>query len=278
MERIMTTRRSHLVRDLAITLMLLAVLTVVISVWRTGLPGGSSTPGSAPTPSAPTATDLEGPPQPAADGYEYLVTEERYVLLQDDGTTEIQQRRRESWRASDGWAWARQTGTDPGSFIFEPAADWRAVRRAKPDAAALEKIMRDTVSGVPTSKIVNAEFNFVSALLGVETLPAGALPRDYREALIAALAINKGIAVTQHVSDPLGRDATRIDLTDADDPNLTQSLFLDRSYQYLAYRAETRGSTEQGSRIVTERRHVAKIPEDLLVTLGNERVTKALWK
>lgn len=257
--------------------MLLTIVAVLISAWRGGLPGGSSSPKPATTTSVPAGPEVEAPSQPAGDGYEYLVTEERYVLLQEDGKTEIQQRRRESWRANDGWAWARQTGSDPGRFIFEPDTDWQVVRRAKPDAAALEQVMRDTVSGVPSSKVVNAEFNFVSGLLGVETLPAGSLPKDYREALVAALAMNGGIAVTRHVSDPLGRDSTRVSFTDAEDRNLTQSLFLDRGYQYLAYTAEARGSAEQGSRIVTERRHVGKIPEDLLVALGSERVTKAMW-
>lgn len=272
------TRRSHWVRDLAITLLLLSVGLVLVGAWRGGLPGGSSTPTHAPTTPASVHPDVEAPAQPAADGYEHLVTEERYVLVQDDGKTEIQQRRRESWRATDGWTWARQTGSDPGSFIFEPDTDWKVVRRAKPDAAALKQVMRATVTGAPSAKVVNAEFNFVSGLLGVESLPAGSLPTNYREALIAPLAMNDEIAVTRHVQDPLGRDSTRITLTDSDDPNLTQSLFLDRGYRYLAYTAAVKGSAERGSRVITKRDHVDKIPADLLVALGSERVAKAIWK
>lgn len=278
MEGMEKTRRSQWVRDLAITLLLLSVGVVLVAAWGGGLPGGSSTPTPAPTTSASVRPEVEEPAQPAAEGYEHLVTEEHYVLIQDDGKTEIQQRRRESWRATDGWTWARQTGSDPGSFIFEPDTDWKVVRRAKPDAAALEQVMRDTATGAPSSKVVNAEFNFVSGLLGVESLPAGSLPTNYREALIAALAMNDEIAVTQHVLDPLGRDSTRITLTDSDDPNLTQSLFLDRGYQYLASTAAAKGTAERGSRVITRRDHIDKIPADLLVALGSERVTKANWK
>lgn len=61
-------------------------------------------------------------------GYEYTVRRERYIVRQDaTAPLEVQFRLRESWRAADGWAWARQTGDEPAQFIFAPDTDWSAL-------------------------------------------------------------------------------------------------------------------------------------------------------
>lgn len=271
--------RSHSDRGLVVALATLFVVAL-IAAWGDGL-AGRIRPNDAPASRESETSSSharEVPSQPSLDGYEYLVTTERYVIRGQNGGTEIQERRRESWRTGDGWAWARQTGNDPGRFIFKPNTDWTRLRAARAEGPELKEVMRQAMTGVPPSKVDDAEFNFVVDLLGVETLPTGSLPKDYRRALVAVLASNDGVTVTPHVADPLGRDSIQVRLVGNEDrPGVMQSLFLDQEYRYLAYAAKDEGSSEQGSRIVTERRQVSRIPQDLLTRLGNERVEKALW-
>lgn len=269
-------RRSYF--DWYIVIMLLLLTLTVLLVLgggkvltkRSSSAGGSPDPASA-SRSAPAATV---PSQPGPDGYEYRVTEERYVVQQQTGQFEVQNRRRESWRTSDGWAWARQTGSDPGRFIFSPNVDWKPIRAAQPDVRDLTQVMRKTLAAVPASELVSAEFNFVNDLLGSETLPLASLPAEYRRAIIATLANNDGVEVRRHVLDPKGRNSTQVRLNN---PKFSISLYFDRDDRYLAYIASAVGSEERASRIVTERRQVSQIPQDLLQSVGSERVEKAIW-
>ena len=112
--------------------------------------------------------------QPSRSGFEYLVTEESYVVIQEDGRKEVQQRRRESWRADDGWAWARQTGDEPGRFIFQPYPEWELVTAAPPDALEQQQVLQRAVAGAPVAHAFGAQSNFVVDLRSVETSPAGA--------------------------------------------------------------------------------------------------------
>lgn len=285
-------RRQHLARDLIIALVVfMAVAFAVLAVWGGGVrvPNSESAPTRSETSSAPEGTNpaQEGtgsepggpaPPQPAPNGYVYTLTVERYVVPAQNGEMEVQQQRRESWRADDGWAWARQTGDDPGRFIFKPDTEWKLIRNAQPQAAEMKQIMQEKMGGVPPSEVDQAEFNFVVDLLGVETLPVGSLPKDYRRALVDALSRNGDVTVTHHASDPRGRKSTRITLRDADRPDVvTRSLYLDQQNRYLANQTEVSGSDEQGSRIVIARRQAEQIPKDLLNVLGSDRVEKAMW-
>lgn len=264
------------------TLILLVVVALVLLVFlgprNIAVFGGSSTDrGTVPTESV-SASTVPAPQQPNSDGYEYVVTEEQYAVRQTAGEFETQRRRRESWRATDGWAWARQTGDDPGQFIFSPEANWRRVRDARPDAADLKQVMRNTFPGLSAKEFGSAEFRFVYDLLGAETLPAQALPTNYRKALIDALAVNDETSVIQDVPDPLGRNSRQVSFTETQDvTNLTQSLHLDQDYRFLAYITNDRISGERGSRVVVERHRASRIPEELLVAVGSERVENTIW-
>ena len=269
-------RRSHFDWYIVIMLLLLTLAVVVALGGGKALTKRSPSAGGLP---APASASLSTPPatvpsQPGVDGYEYRITEERYVVQQQTGQFEVQNRRRESWRASDGWSWARQTGSDPGRFIFSPNVDWKPIRAAKPDARDMTQVMRRTLAAVPASEFLSAEFNCVNDLLGSETLPPESLPAEYRRAIIAALANNDGVEVRLHVLDPNGRNSTRVRLSN---PKFSISLYFDRDDRYLAYAASAVGSEERASRIVTERRQVSQIPQDLLQAVGSERVEKAIW-
>lgn len=278
MDGMTEARRPHTGWILAAVLLMLLVLFVLLGVSRGSLPGLTTLPGQNPSGSSGSqnpSPPVDVAPQPDPGGYEYRVTEERYVVLQSAGELQVQQRRRESWRASDGWTWARQTGDDPAQFIFTPDVGWQQIRRAQPQAADQQRVMRKALQGVSRSELANAQFNFVNDALGSETLPASSLPTNYRKALVAALARNDGVTVTRHVPDPVGRDSIRISLTA---PESTVHIYLDRDYQYLAYTGIAKGSGESASKIVSERRRVTKVPNELLSVLGSERVEKAMWR
>lgn len=246
----------------------MVVVLALIFVWRV------TTQELVPSPVPSTLTGPV-PTQPGVGGYLYQVTEERYVVRGQSGELETQERRRESWRAADGWTWARQTGYDPAKFIFAPDPNVEAIKRTAPTVGDVEKAMDKILAAVPQNEMVKAKFNFVSDLIGSESLPAEALPRSYRKALVGVLYSSAGVDVAEGVLDPLGRRAIRIQLTGAAS---TISIYLDQGYQYLAYVGTAPDSAETASRVVTERRQVAMVPDDLLAKLGSERVVKAEWE
>ena len=210
--------------------------------------------------------------QPSASGYEYTFADEHYLVQQDDGHLEVQSRRRESWRAPDGWTWARQTGTDPGRFIFPPSTEWKPVQAERATAADQERVLRRAVEGTKGGATASAKFGFVQDLLGSETVPGSALPKTYRQALVGALSRADDVDITAHAADPQGRDSIRVTLIRS---GSTQSLYLDHNYAYLAYTTSTAGTGEEGSRVLVNKRHVDTVPSDLLLQLGNARVEKA---
>lgn len=224
-------------------LMLVAaiLLALLVAFWpNPATPGVSRRPpqvppssGTGTTPPAPSSSPARGAvSQPDLSGYEYRVSTERYLVRQQDGQLEVQDRRRESWRAGDGWVWARQIGSDPGRFIFAPTNERRAIRAARPTTAAQQRVLHTMVGTAKTStEVTQAEYGFVEQLLSTENLPDSALPQAYRSALLGALATNDGVTTTKHVNDPAGRDATRISWTSGP---LTMSLYLDRDDNYLA--------------------------------------------
>ena len=252
---------------------------LLIVLWPKATPR-SAPPTSATSPAAvPTAPPTLEPPapaskqrQPSASGYEYVLADEHYLVQQDDGHLEIQERRRESWRAPDGWTWARQTGTDPGQFIFPPSKEWKSVEAVPPNAADQTRVLSRAVRGTKVSDTAGAKFAFVQDLLGSESVPASAMPKTYRKGLVDALARGRGVDVTTHAVDPRGRDSIQIAL--AGPTTSTQSLFLDHNYRYLANTSSAPATGEEGSRVVAIRRHAATVPNDLLLELGTARVEK----
>lgn len=258
-------------RDFGLVFLLL-VLMVSILAWLSR--GHESNGDTSPDVSSPQGD--HSPDQPAAGGsYEYLKTHERYAVRQD-GKLVIQERRRESWRTSDGWSWARQTGFDPGSFIFPPVPDWSPVRAAPASVSAQATVIHDVVSPVADTEFENAAFNYVSSLLGAETIPSGALPLEHRRSLVEALALNAGVTVDHGVADPAGRPSLRVSFTDLTPvADSTQSFFLDDQYIFLA--ATFVGFDDEGGfRIVEDRRAADAIPAELLTLLGSERTPRFL--
>lgn len=125
---------------------------------------------------------------------------------------------------------------------------------------------------------MSAEFNFVRELLGVETLPAGALPIEYRSAMVDALSAQPRVTIADRVRDPRGRSSTRLSFTRVESGvRVIRSLYLDRKYQYLASTMLVEGSKESGSRVVIERRRADEIPPELLAEIGDQRVERVIW-
>ncbi len=134
------------------------------------------------------------------------------------------------------------------------------------------------LADVPRSKIVNAEFNLVSELLGAATLPTGSVPVGYRSALVDVLSGQPGVTITPPVRDPKGRLSTRLSFTRVESgARVTQSLHLDRRYEYLASTTVVEGREESGSRGVIERRQANEVPPELLAEVGDKRVNRAIW-
>lgn len=260
--------------------LLLVALAAFIALWGGGWLDTESRrtevapPPAKPAPVEPTRTAV--PVQPDLEGYEYLLTEEHAYAVDVDGRIEPLERRRESWRAADGWMWARQTGGEPARFIFASYPAWKYVRQAEPQADELEKAIVALVDPDGSSseqERIAAGFDFVEELLGLAPLPEGALPLDYRQALVDMLGQQDGIVVSRQARDPVGREATRITLTSTD---VVRSFWVDADYLYLAYEDTVEGQ-DPARLVVVDRRRVADIPDDLLTELGTERVSKVIW-
>ena len=97
----MNQRRDH-ERRLNVGLIILAIpvlfVVAALLIVLVGPPGASSRGGrgNSDGTAAPRTPDLaeSAQTQPSATGYEYRVTEERYLVLQQDGSLQNQQRRR----------------------------------------------------------------------------------------------------------------------------------------------------------------------------------------
>lgn len=265
-----------------IGLVLLAV-AVLLGLSRCSIQQPAAT--RSPVPSS-TPSVVAVPAQPDLHGYEYRVSRERYVLRQsEDSPLEVQTRLRESWIATtDGWEWARQTGSEPAHFIFAPSTDWQSIRQAPPDAAAIGKTLRPRfqATGLPPlnrSELDDVLFQFVYDEMAVAPLPDGALPDDYRQALVDLLAGLDGATRTSGVSDPEGRTATRITYVNQQaQPGMTRSLYFDTGNQFLAYEYTVDGTPQHGVHTFIERRIVAQIPDDVLAILGSDRVDQVIWQ
>lgn len=271
------TRRGRRL-DWSIYLVLALVIVAALVLWRGDALGRilPSLTGDHPTSMRSADSNKSvALSQPDPDGYEYRVTEERYVVATQNGKQQVQERRRESWCATDGWAWARQTGIDPGRFIFAPSPDWKQILQAQPTGSGLGRVMEKKLTGVPRAELAGQEFSFANDLLSSDSLRDSSLPIGYRRALVDALARNEGVTVTAHTADPRHRDSIRVTLTDSES---TQSLYFNQEYQYLAFIGKATKSGETASKIVVDRRNVGRIPAELLKSLGSKRIAKAIWK
>lgn len=240
---------------------------------------------SSPTPSSVVVI----PSQPDQDGYRYVTSRERYVVQHSDSARlEVQTRLRESWTTTDGWTWARQTGTDPAHFIFAPDTTAETIRQSPPDPAALDTTLRSRIraseqaqglSPDSAAELDSIVFDFIYQALAMDYRPSSALPEDYRKALADLLAELDGATRTTEVADPEGRTATRITyLNQQAQPGWTQHLYLDSHHQFLAYTYTIDGTQHTGEHVITERRIVTTMPDDVLTVLGDAREPKQLWK
>lgn len=99
--------------------------------------------------------------------------------------------------------------------------------------AALAGLDVPTPAGGTTGRISGRYYHLATrsdspyavSALGSETLPADALPTEYRQALVDALAMNVCVNVTEHALDPKGRNSARISLRDAAKPAAAQYLY-----------------------------------------------------
>lgn len=216
--------------------------------------------------------------QPDAGGYEYVVSDEHYVVPLQEGGSQVQERRRESWRAPDGWAWARQTGYDPARFIFAPHTEFEAIRLACPNVDLIDDALRQYVVSAGPSDIEGAMFGVVVSMFTIHSLPRGYLSLECRRALVETLDQFRSISVSENVRDPLGRESVRVTFThDGNGSALTGSAYLDANYQLLAHVVTRGDSDDVDSYIITERGQAARIPDDLLRAVGDGRVETAVW-
>lgn len=279
------SRAETLSRDAIIGLVLLAVAMLLgLSRCASQQPAAISSP-------TPSVVPVLAQPDP--HGYLYQVSRERYVVpASTRSPVEVQTRLRESWTATDGWTWARQTGTDPAHFIFAPESDWLTTQQAGPDPGAIDKAFRSRIRegerGAGLTHATTAEldanlFDSVYNEMWAGYRPEGALPEDYRRALWDVLAGLPGATVATGVLDSEGRTATRITyLNEQAQPGWTQSIYFDSDYLFLGYTYtidESQGRGEgSGEHVVINRRIVATIPDDVLSVLGDQREEKQLWR
>lgn len=262
-------------------LVLLAMIVLVAGTLSIRPVDGSGR--SDPPPSTEPATPPSTPPvvavpdQPDSQGFEYTVRRERYVVRQHaTAPLEVQFRLRESWRAADGWAWARQTGDEPAQFIFAPDTDWAVLRDPPADPRVLERSLTPATDATAAERDA-ALFDFVVDVLGVETLPAGALPAASRRRIVTMLGRISSVTVTRHQTDPEGRTATRLRFINRSvSSGMIETLYLGEDYEFLAAEFTVNGTGEHGSNVITQRRTVAQIPPDLLSILGTERAEKGV--
>jgi len=275
------SRAEGVSREMIIGLVVIAV-AMLLGLSRCG----SQQPAAS---SSPTPSVVAVRVQPDPRGYTYQVSRERYVVPAPDGSPlEVQTRVRESWTATDGWTWARQTGTDPARFIFAPGIRWETIRQAAPDPAAIGKALRSQIrasqnaAGLTPSTPAELDdllFNLVYDELAAGYRPDGALPEDYRRGLMNVLAALPGATVAANVLDTEGRTATCITYRNEQArPGMTQSIYFDSEYQFIGYTYTVDHTEERGERIITERRIVATIPDEVLAVLGDKREEKQLWK
>lgn len=280
------SRAKVVSRDVIVGLVILAVAALLgLSRCASQRPAATSSPAPSTTPSV-----VAVPSQPDLHGYSYLISRERYVVRpSDNDPLEVQTRLRESWSATtDGWTWARQTGDEPAHFIFAPDTHWQAIRQGPSESTAIARTLRsqirasDQAAGVSPATPAELDdrlFDFIYSEMAIAYLPAGAIPGDYRRALVDVLSGLDGSTRTAAVRDPEGRASIRISYVNQQArPGMSRSLFFDTGNQFLAYTYTVDGGTQTGVHTITERRIIAKVPDEVLAILGSHRVEQAIWK
>lgn len=204
-----------------------------------------------------------------AGSYELTVYTESGTAESDNSRPYAYATRRSTWTAADGWAWAHQTGDDPAYYIFRPAPKNYDLNAVPADPAVMEAYLRAKVMG--SSSVEEALFEAVKATLIFTPTPAST-----RAASIRMLASVPGIMVTENTTDPAGRPATRVAFVDAKNrPGIVNAIYLDPLTQIVAV-LQTQNGQPYYTCVYHERRIVRSLPDDIINTLGIDRIEKSI--
>lgn len=256
-------RRSRWALVAAASALLVLAGLVVQVVAPVGRPG---------SPQAAAALDRlaaavpDGPVIPA-DAYELTVYEDSGIAKSDRGSFEYATQR-STWTASDGWSWAHQTGHDAHYYVFAPVPKNYDLHSVPADPALMEAYLRLRVGG--STSVEEAMFEAVRETLGFTPTPAATRVTTFR-----MLARIPGVTVTEGSTDPAGRPATRLSFVDEEHrPGIVNSIYLDAATTYPLADLKTQDGTPYYTRIYTERRVVAALPDDIVAVLGADRTAK----
>lgn len=225
--------------------------------------------GSPGSPQAAAALDRLAGAVPAdvpipAGSYQLTVYRETGLAETENGYQRYHSER-STWLASDGWAWAHQTGDQAAYYIFEPVPRNWDLNLVPADPTVMEAYLRARVMG--SSSVNEALFVAVSDTLTFEATPAAT-----RAAAIRMLAGVPGVTVVEQTTDPQGRPATEIRFADEEHrPGVVNSVFLDPTDSDLLAKVQTVDGETHYSCVYTERRIVGALPADIVAVLGTER-------
>lgn len=201
--------------------------------------------------------------------FELTVYEDTGIAESDNGPFSYSTRRR-TWTAADGWAWVHQTGDEPASYIFAPAPRNYDLNAVPADPAVMEAYLRARVMG--SSSVEEALFEAVR-----ETLAFTPTPAATRAASIRMLAGVPGVTVTENTTDPRGRPATKVAFVDEKHrPGIVNAIYLDPATTQVVAKLRTQNGQPYYTCIYTERRIVSHLPDDIIRTLGPDRVEKSI--
>ncbi len=204
------------------------------------------------------------------DGFYELTVYTESGIAESDSGPHAYATRRSTWTAADGWAWAHQTGDDPAYYIFRPAPKNYDLNAVPADPAVMEAYLRARVMG--SSSVEEALFEAVKATLIFTPTPAAT-----RAASIRMLANVPGITVTENTTDPAGRPATKVAFVDDKHrPGIANAIYLDPVTTQIVAELQTQNGQPYYTCIYTERRIVRSLPDDIIKTLGADRIEKSI--
>lgn len=201
--------------------------------------------------------------------YELTVYEDWGIAASDNGPLPYATRR-STWTATDGWAWAHQTGDDPAYYILPPAPRNYDLNAVPADPTVMEAYLRARVMG--SSSVEEALFEAVK-----ETLAFTPTPAATRAASIRMLAGVPGVTVTENTTDPDGRPATQVTFVDDQHrPGVANAIYLDPGTTQVIAELRTENGKPLYTCIYTERRIVPSLPDDIIRILGTDRREKSI--
>ncbi|MGC3954317.1 MAG: hypothetical protein QM804_08730 [Propionicimonas sp.] len=206
---------------------------------------------------------------PIPEGSFQLTVERSTGLVETENGNESYRSERSTWLAADGWAWAHQTGDDPGYHLFQPVPRNYDLNLVPANPTVMEAYLRARVMG--SNSIDEALFVAVKDSLTFEATPAAT-----RAAAIRMLAGVAGVTVIERTTDPQGRPATEVRFVDeANRPGVVTSMFLDPVDTQLLAELSTADGEPIYTGVYLERRIVRELPADVVRVLGTERIPQS---